>query len=121
MYRGSYEKAIVEVETAIAVGGRSTINVGAAGVTYARAGDKAKAEECLAELQQRLEQGAGSYFWLARVCAALGETDRMFKWLEKAYDERDIQLYHIGGEPLFDSYRSDLRFKALLEKMGLEK
>ena len=43
-----------------------------------------------------------------------------WKWLEKAYDERDNSLISLKVEPLYDSIRSDARFLALLRKVGLE-
>lgn len=42
------------------------------------------------------------------------------KQLEKAYLERDPHLTYLNAMPLYDKLRSDLRFIALLKKMGLE-
>jgi hypothetical protein len=49
----------------------------------------------------------------------LGETDRAFEWLEKAIEERDWQMAMLNIEPLFDGLRSDQRFAALVERVGL--
>jgi hypothetical protein len=52
---------------------------------------------------------------------ALGEIDKGFEWLEKAYEENDLWLLWQIRDPVCDSVRSDPRFKALLKKMSLEK
>ena len=52
--------------------------------------------------------------------ALLGDNDSALEWLEKAYEERHLQLNRIGISPLFDPLRSDPRFKELLKKVGLE-
>ena len=57
---------------------------------------------------------------LAYLYFALGKEDQGFESLEKAYKERDSNLWEIKVEPLFDTVRSDPRFTALLKKMGLD-
>jgi TolB-like protein/tetratricopeptide (TPR) repeat protein len=52
-------------------------------------------------------------------CAAVGENDQAFVWLEKTLDSRDPRITLISVEPLFDGLRSDHRFLALLRKMRL--
>ena len=50
--------------------------------------------------------------------ARLGERDKAFFWLEKAYDEHLIPFY-IKVQPAFDNIRSDPRYADLLRRMGL--
>jgi hypothetical protein len=57
---------------------------------------------------------------MATVCAGLGDTDEAFKWLEKAYSERDYQLPTIKDDIHFARLTNDPRFAALLEKIGLK-
>ena len=49
----------------------------------------------------------------------LGDTDRAFEWLDKAFEARDWQMALLKVEPIFDDLRSDPRFAALLERVGL--
>ena len=51
--------------------------------------------------------------------AILGEKDRAFSWLEKAYAEKSGSLLNIKPDPSFDSLRSDPRYTDLLKRMGL--
>jgi len=57
--------------------------------------------------------------WIAGNYALLGEKDRAFSWLEKAFREKSGGLLNIKSAPVFDSLRSDPRYADLLKRMGL--
>jgi len=52
------------------------------------------------------------------VYAGLGDKDKAFEWLEKAYQERSDALAWFRKEPESLSLRSDPRFAALMRKIG---
>jgi hypothetical protein len=52
---------------------------------------------------------------------ALGDIDKSFEILEKAIEERDLNLCLMKVLPEFNNIRSDPRFKAFLKKMNLDK
>src|SRR5271166_3068673 len=54
---------------------------------------------------------------VARTYASLGDKDKAFFWLNKAFDEH-ASLF-IKSNPEFDNLRSDPRYAELLRKMGL--
>jgi hypothetical protein len=56
----------------------------------------------------------------ALVYAGLGETDRAFEWLDRAYEDRMHWLVMLRIEPQLDSLRTDPHFAALLRRLGLE-
>jgi TolB-like protein/Tfp pilus assembly protein PilF len=56
---------------------------------------------------------------VARVFAFRGERDQALAWLDKAYQQRDVDLYYIKGDPLLKNLAGDSRFKAFLRKMNL--
>ena len=56
---------------------------------------------------------------IGSIYGQLGDKDRAFEWLEKAYGERDSQLANLRAEPRNDPLRSDPRFKDLLRRIGL--
>ena len=116
---GRFDKAISKLMEAIKLGGRSINHIGVLGYIYARAGQEAKARKLLDEIIHRVEQGSASSSWVARVYAGFGDTDRVFEWLEKAYEERDMSLIYINCEYEFEEVRSDPRFNILLKKIGL--
>jgi hypothetical protein len=64
---------------------------------------------------------------LAVVCAALGETEEAFGWLEKAWEERDVSLPllreggHLPATALMalpGALRRDPRYQALMGMVG---
>lgn len=56
---------------------------------------------------------------IARLYAHAGEKDRALDWLEKAYEERDSLLVHLGVGWDWDSLRDNPRFQDLLRRMNL--
>jgi hypothetical protein len=56
---------------------------------------------------------------LAEIHAALGDKDKAFSWLEKAYEQHDSFLVRLKVEPALDALRSDKRFEELLHRMSL--
>jgi len=57
---------------------------------------------------------------IAVLYTGLGDKDKAFEMLEKAYEEHVYDLPTITLWPYFESLRSDPRYKELLKKMGLE-
>ena len=77
-----------------------------------------EAEKALA---QYLKQKRISETGVAQVYAALGEKDKAFERLEKAYADRTIGVGSTPKtDPSFDPLRSDPRFASLLRRMNLE-
>lgn len=90
------------------------------GNAYALAGEKDMALEILEELITQSRIKYVSDYGIAQVYVGLGEKDKAFEHLDKAYKERDSSLYTVKDDYRFESLRSDPRFKAFLKKMGLE-
>ena len=51
---------------------------------------------------------------------ALGEKDRAFAELNKAYENREPSMRSLKIDPLLDPLRDDPRFKELMRRMGLQ-
>jgi len=64
-------------------------------------------------------QRAGIACGAAEVYAGIGEKDLAFEWLDRAYAERSPLLAYAGVMPFYDNLRSDVRFTALLKRLGL--
>ena len=114
------DDAIAEGEKVLQLGMRAEAAVGGLGCLYGFAGKKDKALELLSELEARSRQGYVSSFWLAVVYMGLGEMDEAFRWLDKAYEERDGSLIYVTVPIAFDTLSPDPRYRQLLQKMGLE-
>ncbi len=88
--------------------------------TYAGSGEKRKAKELLAQaLKEKPIEGDQHAFLFARAYLKLGEKDQAFKWLEKAYENRDWPLVQLNVAPQWDPIRSDPRFQNLVRRVGL--
>jgi tetratricopeptide (TPR) repeat protein len=89
-------------------------------ITYARMGRRKDAERVLGEVKTF---AATHYFAgeeIASIYAALGDNDAAFQWLERAYQEHSGSLHGIVFRPVFRPLHSDLRFAALLKRIGLD-
>jgi hypothetical protein len=65
--------------------------------------------------------GASQYvspYNVALIYAGLGDRDRTFEWLEKAFEEHAEWMYHLGVDPRLRPYHADPRFNAILRRMG---
>lgn len=115
--KGMYKEAIAEFQQASKISG-SPLMMSLLAHAYAVSGNKAEAERLLVQLGQQKQRYVSPYT-VATIYAGLGEKDEAFKWLEEAFDERDIWLMNLRVDPLFKSLRSDHRFPNLLARIGL--
>ncbi len=104
-----HEEAIAEMKTA--PGGAFW----GLGFVYARAGREDEARAILEELNER--EGYVPATNQARIYAELGDHDKAFEWLERAYEERSVALVFVDS-PIWDPLRSDPRFDDLLRRIG---
>ncbi len=72
-----------------------------------------------ASLKQMLRTHAERAYEIAGIYAFRGETDEAFRWLDRAYDQKDPYLYSIKGNPLLKKVEGDPRYKEFLKKMNL--
>ncbi|HSM12743.1 MAG TPA: tetratricopeptide repeat protein, partial [Thermoanaerobaculia bacterium] len=83
-----------------------------------------KLEEARHELEALRLDEAGRYVpnvALAIACAALGELDEAFGWLEKDLAERSLFPPFYAVDPVFDALRDDHRFGELIERVADER
>jgi tetratricopeptide (TPR) repeat protein len=114
-----YDRAFTEFNRAVELGGRSVNHVAVLGYAYGRSGQIERAKEHLDELTARAAEGYVSAMWMALVHLGLSDLERVFHWLDRAFDERDGSLILIAAAVEFDPVREDPRFRSLLRRMGL--
>ena len=92
------------------------------GQTSAVSRKRTEAQEVLDELiaQWEREQRVGIARIIAAIYARLGEHSKALDWLERLYAARSLYLIDIKSMNAFYSLRSEPRFQALLEKMGMD-
>lgn len=113
-----FPEAIQAFERAVAISGDS-LSIGYLGHAYARAGQIEAAISLRDELLSRLERGYVTIKPFVCLYAGLGERDRAFEWLEKAFQERDPMLFWLRSVPFFEPLRADPRFEELARRIGL--
>jgi tetratricopeptide (TPR) repeat protein len=87
------------------------------GLTYFTLGRKAESDAALAQMIDGY--GAYSPSSVAAFYAFRGEADEAFKWLDRAYAQKDALLCGIKYRTEFDKLQNDPRYKAFLKKMNL--
>ena len=91
----------------------------------ALSGNRAGGLKILEELERNSQNSSGSKSYvsptyLGWAFAVVGDKERAFAWLEKAYQQHDPALTPLKVNPEVDSLRSDPRYTQLLKKMGLD-
>lgn len=117
--QGLYEAAITEYERTISVFGKSPELLAHLGYVYAVSGRRGAAQKVLDELEESSNSHYVSSFYRALVCVGLNQKEKAFEWLEKGYQEHDVNLVSLAVEPTFASLRDDPRFTRLLQLMRL--
>ena len=79
--------------------------------------DRAAADAALRTLID--QQGDASAFQVAEVYALRNDADKTFEWLEHAWTTRDPGVTSLLHDPWIARYRSDPRFAAFCQKVGL--
>jgi TolB-like protein/Tfp pilus assembly protein PilF len=118
--KGMHEEAIRELSEAVNGTGNRALYLAMLGHAYAAAGRRDEALAVLAQLQETGKEKYVAPFTIAIIYAGLGDRDRAFEWLERAYECRSWGLLWLKVDPSLDSLRSDERFTSLLRRVGLE-
>jgi serine/threonine protein kinase len=115
---GKHKEAVAEREKVLSLSGSPEL---AASIEedFSRSGYKGVLQSWLDGLTEISKHGYVSSYSIADAYMRMGEKEKAFDWLEKAYDEHDSGLVSVGVDPLFDSVRSDGRFRDLLKRLRL--
>jgi TolB-like protein/Tfp pilus assembly protein PilF len=98
--------------------GNSPHGLGHLGNAYARAGRKAEARTILPKLREHVDKSGIGRYEIALIYAGLKNSDQAFEWLERAYQVRDKGLTYMMVDPCLDPLRSDPRFQTLIQRVG---
>ncbi|MBA3543985.1 MAG: tetratricopeptide repeat protein [Chthoniobacterales bacterium] len=72
----------------------------------------------LQAIEVEKKESGGEAGALSSYYARLGETEQALHWLERAIDQRAPWLVYAKVTPVYDNLRGDLRFGALLQRLG---
>jgi tetratricopeptide (TPR) repeat protein len=121
--KGMHEEAISEFQTVDVLEGmtpeEAARRADAVREAYRTAGAKGRSRKIL---ELAFEDAKTKYiapYDFAALYAGAGDEERMYEWLQKAYDERSGKLVFLKVDPAFEPYRSEPRFQALMRRVGL--
>ena len=114
----SYDLAILELERAVSLSPEDACYKGSLGHAYAVSGHVDKARKVLQELEARTGQPYVPAYAIALVHAGLGENDRAFSWLQRAFDDRSTPMAFLKWDPQLSGLHSDPRFAQLVQRIS---
>jgi TolB-like protein/class 3 adenylate cyclase/Flp pilus assembly protein TadD len=90
------------------------------GYVYAVSGRKDDAMNMLELLEEMSKEGRYvAPYWLSILYMGLGEREKAFDWLERAYAGRDGSMIFLPVDPIFDSVRSHPRYGGVMRRLHL--
>lgn len=89
------------------------------GFIYAISGNITKSFEILNDLTKVDYSEPIDFCDIAVIYGALGDNDKAFEYLERAYESKFSHLFLLKVDARFDPLRSDPRFESLLKRIGL--
>jgi TolB-like protein/Tfp pilus assembly protein PilF len=117
--QGRHDEAIAAIQKSMEHTGYMPLAISKLGLAYSLRGDRVKAHEVLREAQARFRELGFPSTVLAEIHGGLGDRDKFFECLNRAYDERSPLLPWLKIYPEYDAMRSDPRYDELLRRLGL--
>jgi tetratricopeptide (TPR) repeat protein len=112
---GKRLESISEYQKAVELSGGDQDATVALAHAYAGAGRRAETQKMLRDLEQKSTKVYVSPYLIATLYATLGDKDIAFKFLEKAYQEKSLDLsWYLKADLRIDNLRSDPRYESLL-------
>lgn len=117
---GRYEEALESAQRAVELSGQNPVMILGLGIVHARAGNHAAALQVVERVRELSERGYAPAYFLAMIYAQLGNEDDAFRWLDRAYQQRDPWIGHLKTDRHLRPLHSDPRFTELLRRVRLE-
>ena len=117
--KGMFQEAIAEYKKNLLLAGDDPYVISLLGYAYAVSGQHEEAKETLNQLQELQKKQYVPPYSIALIYTGLGEKDRAFEWLEKAFEDRSGAMIYLKVEPMLDRLRSDPRLSNLIQRLGL--
>jgi len=111
--------AFQEARKAADLSNESTLSMSDLARSYAVSDNAKEARRILQTLQAASKSRYISSFEIATIFASLNESDHAFDSLQKAYENRDYNLFRLRADPRLESLHKDPRYADLLRRIGL--
>ena len=114
--KGDYERALREI------GKRPIQSPGSNAFRAQALALSGRRKEALAELDRVLKLSKQRYvaaYDIALIYAALADTGNVFRWLDRAIEDRSTLVTFLAQDPMLDALHADPRFAALVQRIGI--
>ena len=119
--QGETEKSIPYLEKATEMAGGEGFAPFYLAIALAKLGKPEAARNMLNAMLQQSKETYVPALFIACIFAALGEMDDAYKWLEKAFEDRDGMLVYLNVEPAFEVLHHDPRYEEVMKRINLPK
>ena len=116
---GKYDEAISICEKWLQDDPNNQLALRDAGFAYAKTGRRDKAEEMIARYRVIAKTEWVPTGRIAAIYGALGEKDKAFAELEKAFEARDWDMHRLNVEVYMRPLRDDPRFAGFVKRLNL--
>ena len=89
-------------------------------ISYYQTNRPEETQRIIEELIAKSKDNAGGSpsFYLAMIYSQMGKFELAFQWLEKSYDDHEVEMYWLKVEPPFEPIRNDKRYFDLINRIG---
>jgi hypothetical protein len=115
---GRNQEAIAELQQGLVLSRHGVTELMYLGHAFGVSGERASAQKVLDEMKDLSRRRFVPREYVAVVYEGLGDKDSAFQWFEKAFSERSMHSW-VYPDPRQDPFRTDPRFKDLMQRMGL--
>jgi TolB-like protein/Tfp pilus assembly protein PilF len=119
LFNARVAESLTHFERAVDLSAGSSWFLSSLGAAYARLGDESRARQILAMLEERSQREYVRPFGFAMIHLGLDEKTETLDFLEQAFEGRDPDMISLHYHPAWDDLRSEPRFIALVERVGM--
>ena len=117
--RGDTAAAVADLQRSVETSHGNTQAMAVLAIAYVAAGDRARAEAVLEDLERRAAKQYVPASSIASVHNALGREDAALDYLERALEAHDIRIAFLKVDARWNNLRDEPRFRAMAAKVGL--
>ncbi len=117
--QGKLPAAVAEWQKSVELSQDNPAILASLGHAYALSGKRTEARNIVVRLQRISKQHYVAAWDMAILFAGMGDSSNAFRYLERAYQDRESQIPFLKQDRGLISLRADPRFQSLLRRVGL--
>lgn len=119
MGQGRYDEAIDEFRKAIEFGGGAYEPITQLGYALAKSGRREEAKKTLEELKISATKSYVPAYNFAVIYNGLGDKEQALQYLEKSFQEREVQMTFLKIDTRWNEIHDDVHFQSLMQRLAL--